>query len=87
MTNHDLASLLSTLAGVCGILATLITTTVTQVQQAVHPGAPLAIPIGWVIASAVIGAVGIFAAQLLRIIANPSPPAGQVSVTAPKEPS
>jgi hypothetical protein len=63
----DVLSILSGAAGVCGILSALILTTTVSVQAQLHPGAPAVVPAWAIISSAVIGAVGTFAAQVIRV--------------------
>ncbi len=75
MTNHDLAAILSTLVGVGALATDAAFGTYLQTLFGPHANAILA----------AIGLVGLVAATILRVLANPSPPAGQVSVTAPKD--
>ena len=70
MKQSDVISICSLVAGVCGILGALVLTTVTSVQMSLHPGAAVVVPPWAIISSAVVGAVGTFAAQLIRILTN-----------------
>lgn len=76
MNNRDLLSILSILVG-AGALAT--DAAFGQYLQSLFGAHAPAI-------LAALGAIGIIANQVLRVLANPSPPAGQVSVTAPAPP-
>jgi hypothetical protein len=75
MTNHDLAAILSTIVGVCSLAADAAFGQYLSTILGTHSNVVLA----------ALGAIGLIAATVLRVIANPSPPTGQVSVTAPKE--